>query len=87
MIVLSNFNCARSALRKKIGIFKAIWGKPMGNRAKNGILSFSRFWLTIRPQPTFGEFLVTNKTPEKTFGRFELKGGGFNSNTPVVGYE
>ena len=84
MIVLSNFNCARSALRKKIGIFKAILRKT--NRKSSKKWDFELFQILVTNKThlqTFGDFLVTNKTPEKTFGRFELKGGGFNSNQPV----
>ena len=70
MIVLSNFNCARSALRKKNRYFQGNLGKTNGKSSKK--LDFEILVTNKTHLQTFGDFLVTNKTPEKTFGRFEL---------------
>ena len=76
MIVLSNFNCARSALRKKNRYFQGNLGKTNGKSSKKWDFELFQILVTNKTHlQTFGDFLVTNKTPEKTFGRFELKGG------------
>jgi len=76
MIVLSNFICARSALRKKIGIFKAKLRKTNGKSSKKS--DFELFQILANnktPGQHLENFWSLIRPPEKHLADLSLRGG------------